>query len=362
MFEDFEIAFFGPYPHREQVKEGWMSRVYSIDQAFRSFRRLYVHIDVNIYGAQQRMVRITDASAVIYLNPHTDEGKVFIHQIIDRVKAVYCHTLHLAEHLLDHLDCGKICVDIHGVTPEEEAMMGNAHNVERYAHVEEQVLTKARMCVFVTNAMNLHYRQKYPGIKYNWTKVGIFEKYENQNFTLEHAEGRSELPVKVIYAGGTQAWQNINKMVEAVAQSANRANFVFFSHEHKVIEENLSPALMDNVTLGFCEKEKLAAEYSAADFGFIVRDLSPVNRVACPTKLIEYLCYGVIPIVDLIEIGDFAEYGYEYVSIDDFNNGFFPDQASRKWMVEANFVIARTMQEEFEAALQTLPEKVFGQE
>src|SRR5690606_36730308 len=120
MFKDFEMAFFGPYPHRGQVKEGWMSRVYSIDQAFSEFRRIYVHIDTNIYGDQQRMVRVTDSSAVIYVNPDTDDGKRYIDRIIDSVRGVYCHTLHLAEHLLDYLDSGKICVDVHGVTPEEE--------------------------------------------------------------------------------------------------------------------------------------------------------------------------------------------------------------------------------------------------
>jgi hypothetical protein len=361
MFKDFEIAFFGPYPHRDQVKEGWMSRVYSIDEAFKAFRRIYVHIDVKIFGEQQKMVQITDTTAVIYLNPETNEGKSIITQIIDSVRAVYCHTLHLAEYLVDHLDSGKICVDVHGVTPEEEAMMGNPQNVERYARVEEQVLAKARLCLFVTNAMDRHYKEKYPTIDYNWTKVGIFEKYENQGYLFEPDDDRSELPVTVIYAGGTQAWQNIDKMVDAVARAADRANFIFFSHEHEVIEKKLSPSLLHKVILGFCAKENLAAEYSAADFGYIVRDSSPVNRVACPTKLIEYLCYGVIPIVDLIEIGDFAEYGYEYVTLADFNDGFFPDQVSRKWMVEKNFQVARSMQQEYEIALENLPMKVFRQ-
>jgi hypothetical protein len=102
----------------------------------------------------------------------------------------------------------------------------------------------------------------------------------------------------------------------------------------------------------------LAAEYSAADFGFIVRDKSPVNGVACPTKLIEYLCYGVIPIVELVEIGDFAAYGYEYVSLADFNEGFFPDHASRGWMIKRNLEVARSMREEYEHALENLPGRV----
>jgi hypothetical protein len=147
-------------------------------------------------------------------------------------------------------------------------------------------------------------------------------------------------------------------MACSVEQSADRAKFVFYSHEHEVIRKQISTDLLDKVTLDFCEKERLAAEYSTADFGFIVRDDSPVNGVACPTKLIEYLCYGVIPIVELVEIGDFAEYGYEYVSLADFNEGFFPDHASRKWMIKKNLEVARTMQNEYEIALDNLPRRV----
>lgn len=360
MFSKFEMAFFGPYPHRDQVKEGWMSRVYSIDQAFRKIHRIYVHIDVQIYGEHQRMVQIDELSAVVYVNPQTSEGHDFITRIIHSVKAVYCHTLHLAEHLLDYLDTGKICVDVHGITPEEEAMMGNPHNVGRYALVEEKVLAKARLCVFVTNAMEKHYRKKYPHIDFTWTKVGIFEKYDTQGLEPGTQNRPDELPVKVIYAGGTQTWQNIDKMADAVVQSAERAEFVFYSHEHEVIRQKIPTPLLGKVTLGFCEKERLAAEYSAVDFGFIVRDLSPVNSVACPTKLIEYLSYGVIPIVELIEIGDFAEYGYEYVSLADFNNGFFPDQASRYWMVKKNLKVAASMQQEYETALEHLPKRVLA--
>ena len=360
MFSNFEMAFFGPYPHREQVKEGWMSRVYSIDQAFKEFSRIYVHIDLHIYGDQQRMVQITELTAVIYVNPETAEGKDFITRVIDSVRAVYCHTLHLAEHLLEYLDTGKICVDVHGITPEEEEMMGNPQNVERYTIVEEKVLKNARLCVFVTNAMDTHYRKKYPGVNYRWTKVGIFEKYDTQGLPARSFNGRTELPVKVIYAGGTQAWQNVDKMADSVDKAISRADFIFYSHEHEVIREKISASVVEEVVLDFCEKERLAAEYSAVDFGFIIRDHSPVNGVACPTKLIEYLCYGVIPIVELVEIGDFAEHGYEYVSVTDFNEGLFPDQASRTWMIQKNLEVAKTMQYEYELALDNLPGRVLG--
>lgn len=53
---------------------------------------------------------------------------------------------------------------------------------------------------------------------------------------------------------------------------------------------------------------------------FVLRDDILVNQVACPTKIVEYLNYGIIPIVLSENIGDFKELGYEYLSINDFNH------------------------------------------
>ncbi|DAB11228.1 TPA: hypothetical protein CPT98_01885 [Candidatus Gastranaerophilales bacterium HUM_19] len=44
-----------------------------------------------------------------------------------------------------------------------------------------------------------------------------------------------------------------------------------------------------------------------------MRDDIIVNRVACPTKIIDYLEYGIIPIISCPEIGDFNKMGYSYI-------------------------------------------------
>ena len=45
-----------------------------------------------------------------------------------------------------------------------------------------------------------------------------------------------------------------------------------------------------------------------------------VNRVACPTKLVEYMFYGITPIVLSKEIDDYNELGYEYLDYKDFKD------------------------------------------
>lgn len=44
-----------------------------------------------------------------------------------------------------------------------------------------------------------------------------------------------------------------------------------------------------------------------------MRDDIIVNRVACPTKIIDYLEYGIIPIILSPEIGDFNKMEYSYI-------------------------------------------------
>lgn len=56
---------------------------------------------------------------------------------------------------------------------------------------------------------------------------------------------------------------------------------------------------------------------------FVLRDDILVNQVACPTKIVEYLNYGIKPIVLSEKIGDFKEYGYEYIFINQLDGGIY---------------------------------------
>ena len=60
--------------------------------------------------------------------------------------------------------------------------------------------------------------------------------------------------------------------------------------------------------------------YMKNDCGVVLRNDNIVNRVACPTKLIDYLQYGLIPIVLSPHIGDFYNLGYKYIEYDEIIN------------------------------------------
>jgi len=97
----------------------------------------------------------------------------------------------------------------------------------------------------------------------------------------------------------------------------------------------------------FCAKADLVAEYQKHDFGLVLRDDTPVNRVACPTKLYEYMTIGLVPIVRSPALGDFLDFNYAYVTEEEFLEGFFPDRLSRVMMARKNLSAVRAMRKIF---------------
>jgi hypothetical protein len=88
--------------------------------------------------------------------------------------------------------------------------------------------------------------------------------------------------------------------------------------------------------------------YSECHYGLILRQDDPVNHVACPTKLIEYLAYGVVPVVDSPRIGDFLELGMRYVTLADLESGNLPQEEERREMARANYAVFERLREQYQ--------------
>ena len=96
--------------------------------------------------------------------------------------------------------------------------------------------------------------------------------------------------------------------------------------------------------------EELAEYYESAHYGFILRDDNVINTVANPTKMIEYLQYGIVPIVKSPNIGDFATYGYDYITYDSPLSELKPVKSPKNREV-AREIISRTNDVEFRTAV-----------
>ena len=329
-----------------------MSRIGAIDNQFVGLGRIYLHFSEHHDDDEARIIWRDTETAEVRVNPAGSRSANLVARICASVKILYVHTLHLAEYILPWLNTGKVCVDIHGVTPEEEEMLGRPELKPRYEAVEQQVLAQAMKCIAVSNAMITHYTAKYPHLRPNWITVPVFEAYSERDQL--HAD-KPELPVAVVYAGGTQVWQNLPGMLDLAEASVDWAQFSFYSHDRKLIKKAVAARKIENSTrVSFCEKSRLPGVYHSADFGLVLRDDTAVNRVACPTKLSEYLHFGVIPIVRSPQLGDFYDKGYQYVREDDFKAGFFPDQSTREWMRRKNSDVVKSIENDFYTGALTL--------
>ena len=146
-------------------------------------------------------------------------------------------------------------------------------------------------------------------------------------------------------------------MLALLESTGDEIDFHFLSHEHLSIQRRIGDrGLPDPPVLMHCDKTELPAAYQRADFGLVLRDDSAVNRVSCPTKLVEYLLFGLIPVVRSPRLGDFHEMDFAYITEDEFRDGFVPDAATREWMAEHNLDIVRRLVERFRSGASRLRE------
>lgn len=284
-----KIIFVAPNPANQETHEGFLHRVIEIDNLFDGWEKVYLE-DIK----QNKIAEELKESDVIY-----------VHSIYQADKIRYLYRMYGK----------KIITDLHGVVPEEEMYMGNPMRSKYFSGVEEDVFKYGRSFVSVTEAMKNHFCEKYKlSKKVEWIILPIFDSFKKET-PEQHA-------LNVIYAGGTQKWQNVPKIVEAInARKDISATILTYDAEafKGVDKKNRStPYIIKSV-----KSSEVGLYYSKSTFGFVIRDNTIVNRVACPTKLIEYLSYGVVPIVDNADIGDFKALGYKYLTLKDFMNDSF---------------------------------------
>lgn len=302
------ILFIAPNPHKVDVREGFLQRVWAIDQLFSTEKKLY-------WGdltADQEKAEALSASTVVYI-----------------------HSIYQAQNVISSMPtiAEKVVIDFHGIVPEEEEFSGNTDSALYFSNIEKSVFANCNKFVVVTDAMREYLLKKYPHSKSaQWVVLPIFDRpHQNPSVTDKKQE--------VIYAGGTQPWQNVESMIHTIKKSNKTTHFTVLTHDTEAFSD---VEVMDNVTVKSVKSEEVASYYKPALFGFILRDDIAVNRVACPTKLIEYLSYGVIPIIKSPNIGDFKSLGYAYTSPADLGYRL----SDKKWVESAinkNYEVIRKL-------------------
>lgn len=339
------VVFFGGYPYPERDGDGYFQRIRAIDALFSSGWRVYVD-PFHAPGREHWNDLPERHVLVLRLRSKSRKGKCLARILAllcaFRVRKVYFHSVLRME------DCkfGRLMripffmriFDMHGVVPEEFRLHNDFFSALIYEKHERLAVRKADTVIAVTHAMRDYLLQKYPHTKVN--KIVIFPIYPQVPVGQAKKAYANAKPV-VVYAGGLQKWQEIPKMIDAIIRAQSKYAYRFYCPEPSSVQSLLPEELRNSpdMVLASVPHSKLLELYAECHFGFLLRQDSVVNHVACPTKLVEYLAMGIVPILDSEAVGDFTSYGMRYIKLSDFIDGQVPDETTRNMMAQENLLV-----------------------
>lgn len=270
---------------------------------------------------------------------------------------VYCESVWQVRAKFFKFPRVRAYVDMHGSVPEEEFLYGRYEAAQKYGDLEELTVKNAKYIICVTAAMEEHLRKKY-GDQLQ-AKTFVLPIVDDNILSETKVQKKSHKKPVVVYAGGIFAWQNIEMMQQAIQQQLELAEYFVYTPTPDKFWETWGKAPRGKVSVKAVTPDYLREKgYPQADYGFVLRDDIVVNNVACPTKISEYLRYGIIPIMHTDRVGDFVKLGMQYVKLADFCAGKLPSEKQRQKMIAANYAclekyakVCRTGAKEFKEVM-----------
>lgn len=316
------IVFPINYPVDSADRDGMMKRVLAIDSLLDLHDRIYLDISFS-RNIKANMENINDNVKVYHVNFFMHF--IFIFSVIRKCRLIYAHSVYSLLAVFPFVGFTKLVLDIHGVVPEECTMMNCRFKSYMYGWLERNAVKKATLLVHVSENMLKYFELKYK-LKLSGRSLvlPIFDPLDSEGKIKSKPPG-----VVVVYAGGDQVWQNVRIMMETVRRCHAEGNkfgisfkFFFPLSSVKRIRESYADVFdLPEVSIGSASKREVVSQLASAHYGFILRDDSVVNNVACPTKVVEYISLGVVPVVISENIGDFSLMGYSFIFLDSLFSG-----------------------------------------
>ena len=332
------IIVVAAFPVTENQKDGMVQRVLHIDSLIKRYPRVYLDISFRRFF---RKICYTDGHATIYrLN-------FFVHafviaRLLRRAKLIYMHSAYNALKSILFPSKAHVVFDVHGIVPEELLQEKKKLASWIYRLAERMAIIRCNTIICVSQSMLRHLKAKYNNnIKGNEIILPIIPKVDDI-ITADQVHCAMRDDRAVIYAGGMQAWQNVDKMLDAAKEQPN-LKYTFLTGEIQRFSLLLRENSLMNVICLSVKPEEVKDYYLKHEYGFILRDDVLVNQVACPTKLMEYLYWGVIPIIITPRVGDFDADSLSGVTLDQFISGKLPNELSRSLIRKKNHQAVKLM-------------------
>jgi len=336
------VVFFGGYFYPEREKDGYFQRIRMVDGLVSDGWRVYVE-SRDLVGRASMIDRPEPRVVVIRLAGGRLKRAALwamVTALVLRSRKMYFHSVLRMPDLgfgkLLRIPFTKSVVDIHGVVPEEFRMHDDYYSAVKYEREEEYAFRFAKRIVVVSNAMREYLKTKYRdhGAP-EFIHFPMFPNFLPHRGPKGVAAGNKPIAV---YAGGLHKWQQPEKTLRAMAATSAACANHFLSPQPEVAAELAADIEGgDHIHFGTMSHAELMRFYRKCDFGYVLREDNVVNNVACPTKIVEYIANGIIPIIDSEKIGDFSALGMRAIQVTDFEQGLVPDADERARMSTENF-------------------------
>ncbi|SEN20348.1 Glycosyl transferase 4-like domain-containing protein [bacterium A37T11] len=322
------LLFLADYPDEVTLLEGMAQRVVAIDKLYRTEKRIYLFVSYRKFFKRQ-ILPIDDLATHYRCNLFLHF--FFILKLFRQSWLLYFHSIMNVLPVLPFLifirKGQRVVLDAHGLVAEEQYLAGTRWKSSLYELSERRIFKIADVVITVTNAMERYYLKKHPQATVHyitWTNLPSHLKGVNYQ-PIEPTAGDE---IRVVYSGNTQMWQNVGLMVEVIKKNLSpRIRYDLLTGQPDLMKQYLENAGIlgrPNIHVTTVAPNDLESYYKAAHYGFMMRGDEDVSRVSCPTKVIEYMYYGIVPIMKTLRIGDFEEMGCECVLYDQFSEHMGP--------------------------------------
>ena len=228
--------------------------------------------------------------------------------LVESKDAVYVSISHYSTLKMYFKGYKKQIYWIQGTSPDESFMRNHSY-IRKFliSCIEYFAISKAKYVFMVSKSMLKHYKKKYHKDYSFKTYIMPCYNCEIQRelfFTLGKYEENT-----YCYVGGLSVWQCFPETVELYKQiedNVPNAKFKVFTGDQDKAKSILQEKGVKNYEVKYVKPDQLVNELASCKYGFIVRAESPVNYVATPTKLSNYMAAGLIPIVSN-SVGFFEE-------------------------------------------------------
>jgi glycosyltransferase involved in cell wall biosynthesis len=253
---------------------------------------------------------------------------VIIFKLLQQASSLYFHTVgnFIKVSVLLPFVCNKNWfIDLHGAQPEEFKYMGNYVFSILFRFFEKLAFINCDYYIHVSRNMEKHFKKLYPKSKGLHIYAPILSPNIDVNKSIDLAYqskvaryklGIPECKNVFLYSGGIQPWQKVDEIIEYTKKVISNDGFVIIlSGQHEYFVSNLKSLLSSNcLIVKSVLPEQLSDYYTAANYGIMFRDDNVLNMVSSPTKMSEYLFYGMYPVMTSLKVGDFVSLGIEYIT------------------------------------------------